>query len=476
MGLLFVFFPEENSAAAASSAITPSNPIVGKVTPHSTPNSIGRTTIKRINPNSPILTRTQSTISICVLLLFLTLLLFTLSTFEPTIPNPTTAIKAPRRFLSDNPRNSFIKTHQKKSNLSWFYSIWPSRYQSRNGKRTEFLSSFALQGMGKLYSRGTRAMRDLVVAHAVEDTNEDESGLTARADLVFLFDLIREENNSFLRLIHLYRKSNNKSHDSVSFVKRESKEICEPLWGKKIRVDNHSDSKENEGESTHLSYGSVVGFEASELDPENSLSGFLDHIPMSLRRWACYPMLLGRVRRNFKHIMLVDVKRLLLLSDPLGRFRNRSSESVYITTKQETISSTKHAKRKDKNNNSNKSASHSQVNPAILMGGTRGIRRFSNAMLTEIVRVAMKHKGKSTTESAILSQLVDNGHILKSIDLIKLSESIPAASELSESNSSEERDNYRIIQQGNDNNNALNSIIMENICSCEVDSGVYRDC
>lgn len=349
-------------------------------------------------------------------------------------------------------------------------------------------------------------MRDLVVAHAVEDTNEDEfrlflrlllrSGLTARADLVFLFgssssesrfeDLIREENNSFLRLIHLYRKSNNKSHDSVSvpalrfnvtqFVKRESKEICEPLWGKKIRVDNHSDSKENEGESTHLSYGSVVGFEASELDPENSLSGFLDHIPMSLRRWACYPMLLGRVRRNFKHIMLVDVKRLLLLSDPLGRFRNRSSESVYITTKQETISSTKHAKRKDKNNNSNKSASHSQVNPAILMGGTRGIRRFSNAMLTEIVRVAMKHKGKSTTESAILSQLVDNGHILKSIDLIKLSESIPAASELSESNSSEERDNYRIIQQGNDNNNALNSIIMENICSCEVDSGVYRDC
>ncbi|KAF2289396.1 hypothetical protein GH714_035844 [Hevea brasiliensis] len=323
--------------------------------------------------------------------------------------------------------------------------------------------------MGKLYSRGTRAMSDLVVAHVVEDTDEDEfrlflrllhrSGLTARADLVFLFGssssesrfegLIREENDSFLRLVHHYKKSNTTSHDSVSlpalrfdvtqFLKHGRQEMWESVWGKGIRVKNSNDSDESEGELTQLSYGSVVGFEVSELNPENSLAGFLDHLPMSLRRWACYPMLLGRVRRYFKHIMLVDVKKLLLLIDPLGRFRNRRPESVYMSTKQETTSSTKHGKRRNNNNknkNSDKSQSHYQVNSAILMGGTRGIRRFSNTMLTEIVRVSMRHrKGKSITESAILSQLAGNEHILKNVDLIKLTEPIPVASELSELNS-----------------------------------------
>ncbi|KAF2307958.1 hypothetical protein GH714_033805 [Hevea brasiliensis] len=337
----------------------------------------------------------------------------------------------------------------------------------------------------------------------VEDTNEDEfrlflrllhrSGLTARADLVFIFGssssasrfeaLIQEESDSFLKLVRQYIELNNTSDDSVSvpplrfdvtqFVKRGKKELGEPLWGKRIRVNGYNDSEESEGKSTQFSYGSVLGFEASELDPENSLSGFLDHVPMSLRRWACYPMLLGRVRRNFKHMMLVDVKKLVLLSDPLGLVRNQSPESVYISTKQQTTSSTKHGKR---NNNSDKTQSQSPVNSAILMGGTQGTRRFSKAMLTEIVRAAMQHKKKnSITESAILGQLVSNVHILKNINLIKSTESITEASKLNESNSSSKWGNYRIIQRGNDNYD-LNSIIMKHICSWEVDSGVYRDC
>ncbi|KAF2289391.1 hypothetical protein GH714_035762 [Hevea brasiliensis] len=324
--------------------------------------------------------------------------------------------------------------------------------------------------MGKLYSRGTRAMSDLVVAHVVEDTDEDEfrlflrllhrSGLTARADLVFLFGSSSSESR--FEVSEAWKTGNGES-----------------VWGKGIRVKNSNDSDESEGELTQLSYGSVVGFEVSELNPENSLAGFLDHLPMSLRRWACYPMLLGRVRRYFKHIMLVDVKKLLLLIDPLGRFRNRRPESVYMSTKQETTSSTKHGKRRNNNNknkNSDKSQSHYQVNSAILMGGTRGIRRFSNTMLTEIVRVSMRHrKGKSITESAILSQLAGNEHILKNVDLIKLTEPIPVASELSELNSTGQGDNYRIIQRDNGNHD-LNSIIMKHICSCEVDSRVYRDC
>lgn len=347
-------------------------------------------------------------------------------------------------------------------------------------------------------------MGDLIVGHVMEDTDEDEfklflrllhrSGLTSRADLVFIFDsessesrfeaLIQEENDSFLKLVRRYMELNTTSHDSVSvpsslrfdvtpFVKRGNKDMGEPLWGKRIRVNGFNNSEESEGKLTQLSYGSVVGFEASELDPENSLSGFLDRIPMGLKRWACYPMLLGRVRRNYKHMMLVNVKKLAFLSDPLGRVRSQSSESVYITVKQETASSTKHGRR---TNNSDKTQSHSQVNSAILMGGTQGIRRFSKAMLTEIVRVSMERKKKnSITESAILNQLVNNVHILKDIHLIKSTESIPEASTLSESNSTDQWDNHRIIQQGNANYD-LKSIIMKHICSCEADSGVYRDC
>src|SRR5581483_4724196 len=40
--------------------------------------------------------------------------------------------------------------------------------------------------------------------------------------------------------------------------------------------------------------------------------------------YTCYPMILGRVRRNFKHVMLVDVNKVLLLGDPLGRVKNAS--------------------------------------------------------------------------------------------------------------------------------------------------------
>ena len=504
MGFLLVFFPEDTSSSSSSSpTATPtvpfssssSSPTPPKTT--SSPNCNSSKIIRRTNSNNPIITKTQSTISICALLLLLTLLLFTLSTFEPTIPYPSTTIsinKTPRRFLSQKPQNK-LKTAK-----ASYFSMFSRRPEDNKGSE-KFRSLFALQGMGKLYRRGTRAMSDLVVAHVVEETNEAEfrlflrvlhrSGLTARADVVFVFpsslfasrfeSLIQEENDSFLKLVNYYKKLNGTSHDSVSassfdvsqFLKSEKKQVGEPLWGKRIRVNgdgNFSESGEGEGELTWFRYGSVVGFEASELDPENSLAGFLDHLPMSLRRWACYPMLLGRVRRNFKHVMLVDVKNLVLFSDPLGRVRNRSPESVYIRTKQESGSS-KHNRKI-----SEKAQSHSQVNSAILMGGARGIRRLSIAMLTEIARVAMQHKKKSSvTESGILSQLVGNVHVLKNIDLITSTESIPGMSSLTGSNSSL-WNNYSIIQRGGNSNHDINSIIMKQICSREAESSAYRDC
>ncbi|KAK9289780.1 hypothetical protein L1049_007939 [Liquidambar formosana] len=406
MGLFLVFFSDDD-------------PILNKKK-----NPVSSATIRRNNSNL-ILTKAQSTISICALLVFITLLLFALSTFEPTIPsNPQ--FTTSRRYLSQMHQNYTHKIkakpnstlHHSPFSSSWFSKIWTKK--PRQNAKIHPLNSNALQGMGKLYMRGTRAMNDLVVVHVMEDEIGDHlrlflrvlhrSGFTARADVVFIFpshlvssvfdSAIREENDSFLKLVRFYREFNHTGGNSNSvvgfdltqFVKhgKKEKERGEPIWGRKIR-GNYSDS---DGEA-ELSYGSVVGFDAAELDPENSLAGFLDHVPMSLRRWACYPMLLGRVRRNYKHIMLVEVKNTLILGDPLGRVRNRSPESVYLPTTAPASKSSKHNRK-----NSDKTR---PVNPSIIMGGARGVRRLSNAVLTEIVRATMQRKGKnSVTESGIL--------------------------------------------------------------------------
>ncbi|KAE8731205.1 putative coatomer alpha subunit [Hibiscus syriacus] len=77
-----------------------------------------------------------------------------------------------------------------------------------------------------------------------------------------------------------------------------------------------------------------------------------------------------------------------------------------------------------------------------------GIRRLSNAMLTEIVRATMQHKKRSSIpESGILRELVDNGHILKNINLITSTESIQEASSVMGLSPNTASD-YSIIHRG----------------------------
>ncbi|KAL5812239.1 hypothetical protein ACOSQ3_027189 [Xanthoceras sorbifolium] len=499
MGLLLVFFPgDDKNHHHSPTATSSSNHLFSSSSSSSSP-LLSR--IKRSN-SSLISSKAQSTISICALFVFLTLLLFTLSTFEPS----TTSLNnnTPRRFLSKKSPPTITTTIPSISNQNSpfpFLRMWSSE-PGYNNKRRKQASPVALQGMGVLYRRGTRAVNDLVIGHVAEDTTEDEfrlflrvlhrSGLTSKSDMAFLYSssssmskfgpVIEEENDSFLKLIYHYKESNGTSKkdsvlgfDVTQFVKSGKKDMGEPLWGKRIRgnYSNTTEEDHDQAELTQLSYGSIVGFEVNELDPENSLAGFVDHVPMSLRRWASYPMLLGRVRRNFKHIMLVDVKKMVLLGDPLVRVRGRSPESVHISMKQESVSNNKHSKR-----NSDKTQPHYQANSAILMGGARGVRRLSAAMLTEIVRASMQqHKKKrSMTDSGILSQLVVNQHILKNINLISSTESIPEASSLNESKSSNPA---MVMMQRGDSNHDVDyySIIIKQICSCEgVDSSVYKNC
>ncbi|KAM1736006.1 hypothetical protein ACFX12_014409 [Malus domestica] len=490
MGLLLVFFPEDNGGTTTT--------IVDKITklfsssstssPSSSSCSSSKTcaVFRRTSSNNLILSKAQSTISICALLVFLTLLLFTLSTFEPSAAKPRPVVPSPsRRFLSQSTQIPQSPTNHNFPvvSSSWLSEMWKQKQQKL------FKSQFALQKMGTLYRRGTRAMPDLVVAHFHDDVTEPElrlflrvlhrSGLTSRADVAFVFassgsrfgSIIQEENTSFLVLLRRYgglnrtaaaREKPGLGFDAAQFIKAGKKEIEEPLWGKK------GVNSEGDGELTRFSYGSVVGFEAGELDPENSLSGFVDHVvPMSLRRWACYPMLLGRVRRNFKHIMLVDAKNSIVVRDPLGRVRHRSPESVLLFTMPPPG---KHPKK-----NSDSTQSHGAVNSVVITGGSRGIRRLSNTVLTEIVRATMQHKRKSmVTESGILSQLVANPFVRKSINLVTSSESVPDPSSIG--GAAGLSGGHTIIQRGNSNHDELKSIIMKQICLLEIDSSVYRDC
>ncbi|KAK2976890.1 hypothetical protein RJ640_010813 [Escallonia rubra] len=397
MGFFLVFFPEEDTMANDS-----------KLPTHQFSQSSCHSFLRRTNSTN-LFTKAQSTISICALLIFITFLLFTLSTFDPT-PTPTTHFTS-RRHLSSN--SQFAKKPTKRS-------AWPLNFLAPSFPKPKAKPpvTHALQGMGTLYRRGTFAMNDLLVCHVTESVTLQElrlflrvlhrSGLTSKSDVVFVFpsstsgsynSAILEENDSFLKLVQKYHDdvngsgSNDTSLDSVAsfdvtqFVKasKKEKERGETLWGRKFRSNSSGDG---EAELTRLSYGSVVSFEVDELDPENTLGGFLDHVPMSLRRWASYPMLLGRLRRNFKHVMLVDVKDVLLLGDPLGRVRNRSPESVWLSTPVQPTPS-KHGRK-------------NSVNSAVIMGGNRGVRRLSSAMLTEIVRAAVQ---KLKAETVMISDI-----------------------------------------------------------------------
>ncbi|RID65067.1 hypothetical protein BRARA_D00287 [Brassica rapa] len=433
MGFLFVFFPDHNN--------------------DDSPSPSPATTLFRSRSSRLLLSKAQSTISICILLLLLTLFLFTLSTFEPSSGFPAVS---PRRFLLTRDVAGGARGIINRRN------------------------SYALQGMGTLFLRGTKSMHDLIVAHIPSDTTEGDlrlfvrllhrSGVTSGSDVVLLFNshqrfnkLIEEENSSFSKLVNLYRNSNQTGTDSVwgfnltRFTKNQltKKDTSEPIWGKKThRANNNNESSE----SDELTHGSVVGFDVGELDPENSLSGFMDHVPIALRRWACYPMLLGRLRRSFKHVMLVDAKTSLILGDPLTRVRNRSPESVLFFSK-----------------HSNKKT----VNPAVIIGGAKGIRRLSSAMHTEIARATMQqqqHKRRSSvSESGVLSQLVGNVHMTKGFEVVGPSEVIAEASSTRNSAalSLKSRD---IVQRGNSNHFDITATIMKRICSSELDSSVYSYC
>ncbi|KAH7444444.1 hypothetical protein KP509_02G078500 [Ceratopteris richardii] len=254
-----------------------------------------------------------------------------------------------------------------------------------------FASLSAFKGLGSIYRIGTKAMNELVVAHVTETTSLRDmrmflrtlyrSGIASRADIVFLFpwnslpfsmvDVITQEYRYFDKLAHKFLKDHTKvpiyegNSSSSSLVtsstaskmpvisssfgvitsrrdltlspfrgikrldlEEDSRNIALPFWG--TRNSNPSKPNQTEGISNLHHYGSIVGFGVSELNPDNALQGFINHPPLALRRWACYQMLLGMVRRKFKHVLLTDVSGVVMLRDPFNIIGKRRS-GLYVT-------------------------------------------------------------------------------------------------------------------------------------------------
>eukprot|EP00262_Sarcandra_glabra_P010893 TRINITY_DN264_c0_g1_i1.p1 TRINITY_DN264_c0_g1~~TRINITY_DN264_c0_g1_i1.p1 ORF type:complete len:480 (+),score=49.83 TRINITY_DN264_c0_g1_i1:163-1602(+) len=427
-----------------------------------------------------LINKAQFTISLCGLIVVFTILLFTLCTSDPpptTSLSPLRGAGIPRRWLKEN------STKSKKSS------------------NTNYFSRSALQGMGTLFRRGTRAMSELVVAHLTEDTSSDDlrwflrtlhlSGLTTTADLVLIFPssllaqsssikIITQENHSFKLL--LFARADKNGSFSSSFKKRPTptSSTKETIWGRGI---GHRSKYEDEEDGYGFSWGSIVGFEAAELDPEDSLSGFLHPVPMQLRRWACYQMLLGRLRRSFNHILLIGINDAMILGDALSRVRNRTSEAIHLWGVDND------ARGQGSSTSTSTSDSDSDTrngNAAIIMGGIRGVRRLSNAMLTETVRVAMRRKKKPPylDESMLLTHLLGNNSVLNN-KVTMTTESIPGSNSIVYPTSSTDSisislfsSNYMALIRGRGANGNLNltSFLRRQTCSSRIDSSVYMDC
>jgi hypothetical protein len=296
----------------------------------------------------------------------------------------------------------------------------------------------ALEGMGVLFRKGTRAMPELVVAHLTETTTSEDlrfflrglhrSGMPARADVVLLYPwrplpvelaaVIRDEEVSFQKLLARFRKTRGDSAKLSVFnpgaymrtmpVSDYGKRQ-DSMWGKGMVGDDESESAEK------VHYGAVVGFDVQELDPDDALSGFLDSPPASLRRWVCYQMLIGMVRHRYRHVLLTEVTGVFILKDMLSPLRKKdSSLHLYYTGQRWSDAIQSVYGKRFWNSLEDEEKARKVVSTSVIVGGIRQIRSVVTAMATEIVRVALLRQDRVAfrADSPFLSVLVHRSSVL----------------------------------------------------------------
>lgn len=406
--------------------------------------------------------------SLCVGILFCTVILFVLVSLDPSK-------------VSEDPRLLVTFPHRIRSHtlLSKPVSISYDRKEYGLPRKSEERgSSFgypALEGLGMLFRKGKRAMAELVVAHLSETTTAEDlrfflrglhrSGTPARADVVFLFpwrpqspeflQVISEEDYYFQRLL-LAGKS--RAADATQdaklsvfnsgaytrtlsdFGKGRQVGLQDSIWGKNDPI-SASDGEENLGfREERVHFGAIVGFDMQELDPDDALSGFLDSSPAVLRRWLCYEILLGMVSHRYRHVLLTEVTGVFILHDALAPLKKKdTSLHLYYTGQRWSDpvlleSPARQAKNQVKNlrNVTNLGIMESVygksfwsaldaddktrkvISAGAIMGCTRQVRTLTTAMATEIVRGAILRRSRApfTIDSPLLSFLVSKNSVL----------------------------------------------------------------
>jgi hypothetical protein len=256
-----------------------------------------------------------------------------------------------------------------------------------------------------------------------------------------------------------------------------------------------------------------VGFDVAELNPDDALIGFLDQPPIQLRRWACYQMLLGKVRHKFKHVLLTEVKGVLVFGDAMAVVRKKNG--LYLTVRDRTWSDPMPENDTDivqsglniKESNGvrmqgifervyghqlwtsldKREKETKLVNSGVILGGIQPVRRLANAMMTEIVRVALERKSRNPfPDSVLLTYLLQKSYVLgkkvmEHVHIVENSDSIVHSLEQSKQKDLFFRKKscpYTILQgyENFDVRSNITAMLLDDICSSPADAVAYGDC
>lgn len=171
------------------------------------------------------------------------------------------------------------------------------------------------------------------------------------------------------------------------------------MWG------NHSKPPKR----TSSRYGSIVGFAMQELDAHDEMSGFFDDPDAQLRRWVCYDMILGMVRTKYKNVILTPVNGVLIVGDPFSPVRRR--HHLYLSGEDQSWPDSPSPFYNDEL--WRKLREKVVVSSSFAMGRLDWVRKLSNKMATEIVRIALEKKSRRCFhDKAVLNYLVHQSSVL----------------------------------------------------------------
>jgi len=224
-------------------------------------------------------------------------------------------------------------------------------------------------------------------------------------------------------------------------------------------------------------------------------------------------MLLGKVRHKFKHVLLTEVKGVLVFGDAMAVVRKKNG--LYLTVQDRTWSDPMPENETDvvesglniKESNGvrmegifervyghqlwtsldRRETEMKLVNSGVIVGGIQPIRRLANAMMTEIVRVALERKSRTPfPDSVLLTYLIQKSYVLGKkvmdhVHIVENSDSIVHSLEQSKQKDLFFRKKscpYTILQgyENLDVRSNITAMLLDDICSSPADAIAYGDC